>query len=89
MGKRMTQNKIDCGEYPDDIVGQLIGVPDAEVIRNYHAYIIADIPEIDITKLIDHLSQKYRHKIRRLRKDADNKEHLRKLAQKRGAIVNA
>lgn len=35
-------------------------------------------------EVMEHLNRKFKHEVRRSRKIADNKEHLRKLAEKRG-----
>ena len=38
----------------------------------------------DVAIITEYLNRKFKHEVRRSRKIADNKEHLRKLAEKRG-----
>ena len=50
--------------------------------------ILVELYDAEIVRMVtEHLTAKYRRKADLERKDAYNKEHLRKLAEKRGAIA--
>lgn len=61
---------------------------DETVLADYAEYMRIDVqidnPELS-AKFAEHLKQKRRHEVRRSRKIAENKEHLRKLTEKKGA----
>lgn len=66
----------------EELLAKLAEEMDADTVENCRICIQFDESDAELTGIVvDHLKRKYRHEVRRSRKIAENKEHLRKIGK--------